>query len=278
MTEQATAPGGIYAAMAAILAKVKPVGKGGWNADQKFHFRSVDQVMNELNALMGKNGVFLLPEVIEFSRVNVPYKDYNGKDKLRTEADLCVRFHFVHADGSEVVAVTRGEGRDFGDKATSKAHTMALKTMLLQVFMVPTADLEDPDATTVTDGEPPARQQPNRRTTKGRTPSGPDAAGEQGSTGKDPGRASVSPSAAVATGPDDTLPDLGADATAAEKAFRDAGFTVQQVSDLLIARWPQMAANYTPARLRNLRSASVIRETVRSATELRARKAVEGAA
>lgn len=152
----------IHQAMAAILAGVKAVGKGAYNKDQKFYFRSVDQVMNELNGLMGKYGVFLLPEVTSFTRANVAYTNSYGKETARSEVDIEVRFRFVQADGSEVAATVRGEGRDQGDKATSKAHTMALKTMLLQVFMVPTSDMQDPDATSGDRDEPteqPARQQ-----------------------------------------------------------------------------------------------------------------------
>lgn len=57
-----------------------------------------------------------------------------------------VEYDFISgADGSKhTVGPIPGEGMDTGDKSTTKAMSVAMRTMLWQVFMVPTED-RDPD-------------------------------------------------------------------------------------------------------------------------------------
>jgi hypothetical protein len=51
------------------------------------------------------------------------------------------------ADGGTITATVASEAFDSGDKATAKAMSVALRTFLLQAFMLPTDD-KDPDADT----------------------------------------------------------------------------------------------------------------------------------
>jgi hypothetical protein len=54
---------------------------------------------------------------------------------------LEVEFRIYGPAGDHVKVRTWGEGIDAGDKATSKAHTAALKNGLLPAFMIPTHNL-----------------------------------------------------------------------------------------------------------------------------------------
>lgn len=128
----------IHERMAAILAGLPAIGKDSFNQGLKFNFRSIDNILNELNPLLEKHGVFVLPEVIDLKMSSRPTK--NGE---ATVAVVTVAYHFSADDGSEVVAVSVGEGQDSGDKAVSKAMTMAFKTCLGQTFAIATE--EDPD-------------------------------------------------------------------------------------------------------------------------------------
>lgn len=144
----------IYQAMAAILEAMPAVGKDSQNTGLNFKFRSVDAIVNELNVHLGKQGVFVLPEV-EDVKVEPKAKGY--------AAVVTVAYIFMADDGSSVRAVSVGEGHDFADKAVSKAMTMAYKTCLGQVFAIATEDDPDGGSTETTPrGEAPAgpRTQP----------------------------------------------------------------------------------------------------------------------
>src|SRR5262249_29439115 len=62
------------------------------------------------------------------------------------EVNLHVKFTFFGADGTFFVASGWGEGTDMGDKATSKAMTMAFKYVLAETFALATAEVSDADA------------------------------------------------------------------------------------------------------------------------------------
>ena len=51
---------------------------------------------------------------------------------------------FYHVGGGRVTATVVAEAMDSGDKATAKAHSVALRTALLQTLMLPTNE-PDPD-------------------------------------------------------------------------------------------------------------------------------------
>lgn len=156
--------------MVAILAELPAVGKGEWNEQQKFHYRSHDQVLNALNPLLAKYGVFMLPKVIE----RIPGERITGNNKTMYEINLHVEFTFIGAKGDQLVASAWGEGTDMGDKATNKAMTMAFKNVIAQAFAVSTAETIDTDSQTpqetVRPGtQPAAPQQPSGERTGGST-------------------------------------------------------------------------------------------------------------
>lgn len=136
----------IYGLMAKILAELPSIGKTDENRQQGFSFRGIDAVLDNLNPLLAKHGVFFLPSVEEAR--------YDARGLSNNRAMwvtwVQVRYRFYAPDGSSVEGVVVGEGADLGDKATSKAMTMAEKTMLTQAFAIATREL-DPDAVTVED-------------------------------------------------------------------------------------------------------------------------------
>lgn len=131
------------------------IGKDKRNQQQGFMFRGIDQVMNTLKPLLAKNGIFIIPEVVESTR------------EERTTAKGCtliytvmkVRHHFTATDGSEVVSTTIGEAMDTADKSANKAMAIAFKYACFQVFCIPTEEVaeDDPDNYTV-DGVIPKKQ------------------------------------------------------------------------------------------------------------------------
>jgi hypothetical protein len=134
----------VHQRMLAIIAELPAIGKDQYNPQQKFHFRGHDDVMNALNPLLARHGVFFVPDVLD--RVTSQRATKSGSTMY--EVNLHVRFTFWGARGDQVTASGWGEGTDMGDKATSKAMTMALKYVLAQTFALSTAETSDPDGQT----------------------------------------------------------------------------------------------------------------------------------
>lgn len=145
MTETVELPpssGTIYERMVSIIEELPAIGKNQRNQEQNFMFRGYDDVMNALNPLLAKHGVFVVPDVIE----RVTGERRTARDKTMYEVNLHVRFTFFGAGGDSFVASGWGEGTDMGDKATNKAMTGAFKYVLFQTFAIATAEQMDADA------------------------------------------------------------------------------------------------------------------------------------
>lgn len=134
----------IYNKMANILKETKAITKSERNQQQGFKFRGIDNVMNELHELFAKNEVFILQEVQGFTTENRTTKSGG----VNTFTRATIKFRYVTTDGSYVETVNVGEAMDSGDKGMNKAMSIALKYSLLQMFLIPTEEQKDPDATT----------------------------------------------------------------------------------------------------------------------------------
>lgn len=148
--------GRIYQAIPAIMGEISAIGKNKRNNQQGFMYRGVDDVMNAINPALVKHKVFIVPEIIEQSREE--RQTAKGANLIYS---ICrMRFRFFAEDGSNVEAVTIGEGMDSGDKATNKAMAIAFKYACFQIFCIPTEEMKDPDADS--HNVQPAGNAPNR--------------------------------------------------------------------------------------------------------------------
>lgn len=134
----------IYGKIASILKETKAITKSEKNQQQGFKFRGIDNVMNELHELFSKNDVFILQDVKNYTTENRPTK--SGGTNTFTRATIT--FKYMTTDGSYVETTNVGEAMDSGDKGMNKAMSIALKYSLLQMFLIPTEEQKDPDATT----------------------------------------------------------------------------------------------------------------------------------
>jgi hypothetical protein len=147
----------VYERVLAIIGELPAIGKTQRNTQQNFMFRGHDDVMNALNPLLAKHGVFIVPDVME--RITAERQTSGGKTMY--EVNLHVKFRFFGAGGDVFIASGWGEGTDMGDKATSKAMTMAFKYVIAEVFALATAEVSDADAGSpeeTTRGTSPPRQ------------------------------------------------------------------------------------------------------------------------
>lgn len=131
----------IYKAITKVMAEVGAITKDNTNKQQGFKYRGVDDVMNALNPVFIKNGIFVVPEILE--HVREERTTTKGGNLIYSVCKIC--YTFYAEDGSFVKAVVIGEGMDSGDKATNKAMSIAFKYACFQVFCIPTEEMEDPD-------------------------------------------------------------------------------------------------------------------------------------
>ena len=144
----------IYSLIGKAMKEIGAVVKESVNKTQGFKYRGIDAVMNALNPVMSKYGLFIVPEVLEQTReerqsVKTVW-DNDAKRNVEKTTNLLfsilkIRFTMYAPDGSSISSVIIGEGMDTGDKATNKALSIALKYAAFQIFMIPTEDVIDPD-------------------------------------------------------------------------------------------------------------------------------------
>jgi len=134
----------VFQAIPRIMLEMEPIAKAKRNTTQNFNFRGIDDIYNNLQGLMAKYGVFSVPVVLESSTEERTTKN-GGLNLFRI---LKIQYDFYGSDGSKFSAIVQGEGADMGDKASNKAMAIAHKYALMQVFAIPTEDI-DPDANTI---------------------------------------------------------------------------------------------------------------------------------
>ena len=130
----------VHEAIVAVMRKVGAISK-----DKKamgYTFRGIDQFMNTLHPIMAEEGLFVLPVCKSIVREERTSK--GGSQLLYSVMEA--EYLFSADDGSCVNATVYGEAMDSGDKSCNKAMSAALKYLLMQVFMVPTELIQDPDA------------------------------------------------------------------------------------------------------------------------------------
>lgn len=138
----------VQVALAAAAAAVGAIPKDDMNQDQGFKYRGIERILAGVGPALHRAGVVVLPRVLNVHREEMLRGANKNVWRLVT---LTVEYLFVGPRGDSLSAVVLGEGLDNGDKAVSKAMTMAYKAALLQALQIADADT-DPDATS-----PPAQ-------------------------------------------------------------------------------------------------------------------------
>lgn len=146
----------IYKKISEVMKDCPAIGKNKQNMQQHYAYRGIDDVMNALQNILPKHGVFYVPEVLESSREERQTK--TGGTLIYTV--LKVRYTFFAEDGSHISAVVQSEGMDSADKSSNKALSAACKYALFQVLNIPTEEMIDPDAETPEESTPVNKQQP----------------------------------------------------------------------------------------------------------------------
>lgn len=125
-----------------IMKAVGAISKSDRNAAQGFNFRGIDSVVNAVSPQLQKYGVVVVPSVEDYEYQSVEI----GKNRtVMGHVKVKVTYTFVGPLGDAIKATVVAEAMDAGDKATTKAMSVAFRTALLQSLCLPTDDA-DPDS------------------------------------------------------------------------------------------------------------------------------------
>ena len=132
----------VFQAWAAVMADVRAIAKDDSNQQQGFKFRGIDATMQAVGPALRTHSVMVIPTGQELKTET--YQTRSGTQMKNVT--VTVRYTVFGPEGDHFEGVAYGEAADVGDKAVTKAQSVALRTFLLQSLMVPTGD-PDPDAT-----------------------------------------------------------------------------------------------------------------------------------
>ncbi|MGX1909041.1 ERF family protein [Streptomyces phaeochromogenes] len=138
-----------------VRRDIRAIGKGELynQSGTRFNFRGVDTVVNVFGPVTLKHGVHVMS-----SKVEATYGTKNTKSGgTMRECSVLVTWTIMGPMGDTFTLQTMGEALDTADKSTTKAQSVALRTLLLGFGLTPTHDT-DPDADRIERGiEAPAR-------------------------------------------------------------------------------------------------------------------------
>ena len=137
----------VYTAICEVMKAIGHTGisKARKNQQQGYSFRGIDDVYNELNALLSANNLVMTPRILTREVAERQTSKGGALFYVTVEAE----FDFISAeDGSKHTVRTFGEAMDSADKATNKAMSAAYKYAAMMVFCIPTEGDNDADAVT----------------------------------------------------------------------------------------------------------------------------------
>lgn len=122
------------------------IAKGDYNEHGKYKFRGIDAVMRGLSPILARNGLMIVPTVVESECRQV--QTSGGKPSNHWVVKMNYTFFASESTEPEKGYMTQfhGEAMDSSDKGLGKAITSAFKSMLFEVFCIPTEGQDDADS------------------------------------------------------------------------------------------------------------------------------------
>nr|DAS28229.1 MAG TPA: ERF superfamily protein [Caudoviricetes sp.] len=136
----------LYQKLAKITGEIGVIAKDGNNQQQKYKYIEYETIAGKFRELFSKYGVVLIPSMVEQERSTITTS--RGSSGVSTVCHF--EFTVVNADKPDdrFVVKWQGEAADYGDKATNKAATAAVKYYLMRQFNISSKGDEDPDSQT----------------------------------------------------------------------------------------------------------------------------------
>lgn len=131
----------VYEAWSNVMGAVQGIRKGERNPQQGFNFRGIDAVLNAVGPALREHQVTVVPtaNTIDIER----YQTARGGQMQGVIVKMT--YTVFGPAGDSFAGSAYGQAADAGDKAVSKAESVAYRTFLLQSLTVPT-DEPDPDS------------------------------------------------------------------------------------------------------------------------------------
>lgn len=131
----------VYEAWSNVMGSVQGIRKGERNQMQNFNFRGIDAVLNAVGPALREHQVTVVPtaDTIDIER----YQTAKGGQMQGVIVKMT--YTVFGPAGDSFAGSAYGQAADAGDKAVSKAESVAYRTFLLQSLTVPT-DEPDPDS------------------------------------------------------------------------------------------------------------------------------------
>lgn len=122
----------VHIAWSRVMGDVQWIGKERKTRD--YQYRGIDDVMNVVAPVLRKHGVAVIPigTVPTYTTINT--KSGAAMNYCR----LVSRFQVFGPAGDSFIGETPGEAFDNGDKASTKAQSVALRTFLLEALAIAT--------------------------------------------------------------------------------------------------------------------------------------------
>lgn len=139
MTETPT----VFQAFSAVMESVSAIGKNERNTQQNYAFRGVDSTVNAVGPALRTHGVVIVPRALSIESERYPTKSGGNM----RNATVHMEYTVYGPAGDSFTGSTYGEAADAGDKAVSKAQSVAYRTFLLEALTIPTNE-RDPDMDT----------------------------------------------------------------------------------------------------------------------------------
>jgi len=129
----------------AVMREIKGIEKNRKNEEQGWVYRGIDDVYNELHGLFAKHGILIIPEVLGYKTKEREVMRRDGRKSIAVHIYVQVKYNFIDESGDRTFTTMSGEGIDTGDKGLYKALSGAQKYLLLQMFLIPTESISEPE-------------------------------------------------------------------------------------------------------------------------------------
>ena len=161
-------PPRIYQALSAVFTDIKYVPKDSINEQQRFKFRGIDAILIAVNPVFAKHRIIISAIDIEDRQETIT----TSKGTPMSHVTMKVLYQILClTDGSHIEGFAFGEAMDVGDKAYTKAQSVALRTFIINTFAIPSGD-PDPDSSTYERGDEKVVERPKPEV-KPEPPKGP---------------------------------------------------------------------------------------------------------
>lgn len=138
-------PMGIHAAVIEAMSQIAKTGIAKAHkaalGGATVNYRGIEDAMNQMSAILINCGITVTPSYHDV-QITERIKGDPKEAKAIRFALVRGRFAFTAADGSAVSCEVYGEAMDSGDKALTKAQSVAFRTALFQQFVVPTMAID----------------------------------------------------------------------------------------------------------------------------------------